>query len=206
MRVLCLHGQGASPAIMESQTSTFRAYLPPTWSFDYLEAPCDSEPGPGLKGIYPPPHFCFFDKYNPEELEEAVEYVREVVEADGPYDAIMGFSQGASVAAAFIAQSPTSIKFGIFICAALIPPITALSEELVKTIGTFGHIDLPTLHCVGQHDTCYPQSVELSKSCESSLGQVLVLPGGHDVPRDDVTSRNIAHAIEKCARRALAMC
>jgi hypothetical protein len=159
-----------------------------------------------------------------------VEYVREVVEADGPFDGLMGFSQvsgpphflptrsrtvciltlddrqGASVAAAFLAQSPTAIKFAVFICAALIPPVAATTEELVRTIGTFGHIDLPTLHCVGQHDTCYPQSVQLSKSCESSLGQVLVLPGGHDVPRDDVTSRNIAHAIEKCARKALARC
>jgi hypothetical protein len=72
---------------------SFRAYLPPTWTFEYLEAPCDSQPGPGLKGIYPPPHFCFFDGYNPEEMEEAVEYVREVVEADGPFDGLMGFSQ-----------------------------------------------------------------------------------------------------------------
>lgn len=116
------------------------------------------------------------------------------------------YTQGASVAAAFLAQSPTAVKFAVFICAALIPPSAATTDNLVRTIGTFGHIDLPTLHCVGQHDTCYGQSVQLSKSCESSLGEVLVLPGGHDVPRDDVTSKNIARAIEKCARKAMARC
>ncbi|KXT02179.1 hypothetical protein AC578_5964 [Pseudocercospora eumusae] len=203
MRVLCLHGQGASPEIMESQTSSFRAFLPPTWTFDYLEAPYDSAPGPGIEGVYPPPHYCFFDWYTPERMQEAVDYVREVIEEDGPYDAIMGFSQGASVTASLLAQSAGNIKFAVFICAALIPPSSATADELARTIGSFGHIDVPTLHVIGQQDICYNQSIQLSKTCEQSLAQVVFHSGGHDVPRDDVNSRKIATGIEKCAKKAL---
>ena len=110
--------------------------------------------------------------------------------------------QGASVAAALIVQMPAAFQFAVFLCSALIPPSAATTDELVKTIGSFGHIDIPTLHCVGKDDLCYSQSVQLSKSCESSSSQVLIMPGGHDVPRDTTTSKSIADAIEKCARKA----
>lgn len=154
-------------------------------------------------------------------MKEAVEYVQEVIEEDGPYDAIIGFSQvmrpnqmqlsesvaylsqGASVASALLAQSPGKIKFAVFLCAALIPPSKATTDELTKTIGSFGHIDIPTVNVVGEQDLCYNQSVQLSKSCDSSMSQIIFHSGGHDVPRDDVTSRKIAAAIEKAAKKAL---
>lgn len=154
-------------------------------------------------------------------MKEAVEYVQEVIEEDGPYDAIIGFSQvtrsnhlqrsvsvadclqGASVASALLAQSPGTIKFAVFLCAALIPPSEATTEELTRTIGSFGHIDLPTVNVIGQQDLCYNQSLQLSKSCESSMSQTIFHSGGHDVPRDDITSRKIAMAIEKAAKKAL---
>lgn len=112
-------------------------------------------------------------------------------------------SQGAAVAAALIVQIPAAFQFAIFVCAALIPPSAATADRLVRTIGALGPIDMPTLHCVGKNDSCYSQSVQLSNSCERSLGHVLVMPGEHDIPRDATTSRSIAAAIERCAWKAL---
>jgi hypothetical protein len=46
-----------------------------------------------LKGIYPGPNYCFFDKYSPEQMQDALEYLDEIIAEDGPYDAVIGFSQ-----------------------------------------------------------------------------------------------------------------
>ncbi len=115
MRVLCLHGSGASAEIMESQigtsaldhvaqklaqeadecisTASIRALLPPSYNFEFLDAPLESEPAHELRGVYPGPYYCFFERCSAEEMKKAVNFVREVVDKDGPYDCVIGFSQ-----------------------------------------------------------------------------------------------------------------
>lgn len=208
MRILCLHGQGASARIFETQIAKLRAFLPQTWDYDYLEAPNNSEAAAELKGIYPGPNFCFFDRYTPKDMQDAVEYVDEVVKEDGPYDCVMGFSQGSSVAAAYVAQNlargiEQPFKLAIFMCAALIPPEAATESELVRTIGSLGKIDIPTVHIIGQKDLCYNQSIELMRSCDDTMAQVVLHPGGHDVPRDEINCHNMAVGIERGVRFAL---
>jgi pimeloyl-ACP methyl ester carboxylesterase len=91
----------------------------------------------------------------------------------------------------------------VLICAALIPPQVAGSGELVKTIGSFGSINIPTLHVIGKKDPCYSQSLELVKSCQKGSSQVILTNGGHHVPRDSVSARSIATAIESTLQVAL---
>lgn len=159
-------------------------------------------------------------------MAQAVNFVREVVEEDGPYDCVIGFSQvcwsdrpplptlpkaihqGASVAAAYLAlaqRSPSfeaSIKMAVFICAALINPKIATSNELTRTIGALGRIGIPTLHIIGLKDPCYAQSMQLVKSCEMRTACTVFHGGGHDVPRDAAHSAKMAGEIERRARVA----
>lgn len=93
MRVLCLHGQGSSATIFESQLSRLIAALPPHYTFDFVDAPIECGAGLDVGGVFPGPYYCFFESYTPERMENAIEYVREIVEEDGPYDAIFAFSQ-----------------------------------------------------------------------------------------------------------------
>ena len=67
--------------------------LPPHWALDFVDAPIECGPGLNISGIYPAPYYCFFESYTPERMSDAVSFVREIVEEDGPYDAIFGFSQ-----------------------------------------------------------------------------------------------------------------
>jgi len=87
-------------------------------------------------------------------------------------------------------------------CAALIPPKIAIGPELVRTIGALGDMDVPTVHIVGQHDPCYPQSTQLVKSCNQSNSQIIIHNGGHDIPRDAKNCRSMATGIERTARLA----
>ena len=116
--------------------------------------------------------------------------------------------QGASVAAACITKSHKEqifhlpFKMAVFMCAALIPPEIASEADLVKTIGSFGNIDIPTVHVIGKRDLCYSQSLQLLKSCTVSSAQSVFNGGGHDVPRDAANTTNICVGIERAARLA----
>ncbi|KUJ13196.1 uncharacterized protein LY89DRAFT_687410 [Mollisia scopiformis] len=203
-RILCLHGSGSSAEIMETQIANIRSLLPSTYVFDFLDAPIECDAAAELEGLFPGPYYCFFDKYSEEEMQKAIEFVHEVVEEDGPYDCVMGFSQGASVAAAYIAQQQlqgpfkeVSFKLAVFLCAALVPPQITTNEPLSNAIGALGLIDIPTVHVIGRKDPCQAQSLGLVKSCTSSMAQVLLTDGGHDVPRDAINAKKIALGIER---------
>lgn len=70
---------------------------------------------------YPGPYLCYYDAPTPEAVQAAVDLVFEVVEEDGPYDAVLGFSYGASLAVTVLATAvekfpnkPPPFKAGIF--------------------------------------------------------------------------------------------
>lgn len=177
-----------------------------------------------MDSVYGGPYYCFFESYTPERMAAAVEYVREIVEDEGPFDGIIGFSQGASVTAAYLAAYPETTEatalafsFAIFICAALIPPEIAHGKHLEETIGSLLNnlpLPIPSLHIIGNQDTCYGQSVSLMQSCQASalsaksntsklpegVADVVYFPGGHQVPRDTAMVRKIEKAVEKTSR------
>lgn len=127
-KILCLHGHGTSGSIFKSQTGTsftppvltphqhlsitetnltaipttaaFRSKLPPSYTFDFISAPHPSAPAPGIKAIYrDSPTYTWFREPTPTGLRDAHNWVLEYVKKNGPYDAVMGFSQGCSLIA-----------------------------------------------------------------------------------------------------------
>ncbi len=114
------------------------------------------------------------------------------------------------MAAAFIARERSRgsfenapFKMAIFLCAALIPPQEATASGLANTMGTLGQIDIPTVHVIGRKDLCEAQSLRLVMSCARNTAQVLIIDGGHDVPRDAFNTKRIAVAIEYALRIGL---
>jgi hypothetical protein len=229
MRVLCLHGQGSSATIFESQLSRLMAALPSHYTFDFVDAPVECGPGLDVGDVYPGPYYCFFDAYTPERMDDAIEHVREIVEEDGPYDAIIAFSQvsllsthhdarlmcpkGASVTAAFLSaccsmpHNEPPCAFAVFICTALIPPsLAAATEKLEETVGSLianGPLPLPTVHVLGTKDLCFPQSVKLWEAAATpGLTQALQFSGGHEIPKEAAVIKRMRDTVEKAARIA----
>lgn len=117
--------------------------------------------------------------------------------------------QGASVAAAYIAHrkltgslEEDSFKAAVFLCAALVPPKSVAEGNITNMTGVSELINMPTVHIIGRKDLCQDQSLALVKCCTQNMAQVLLNDSGHDVPRDIVNSKNIAHAIERALRLA----
>ncbi|KAF1347665.1 serine hydrolase FSH [Delphinella strobiligena] len=147
MRFLCLHGKGTSAAILESQTAQFRCFLPPSYSgtehaFDFIDAPLLSDPAPPVDHFYAGPFYSWYALPLTSELENAHEWLSNLIQEKGPYDGVLGFSQGCALAATFLLRlqrdeiGQASIrgrppqqpfKFAVFICGGL--PLYYLADQ-----------------------------------------------------------------------------
>ncbi|KAI9642735.1 hypothetical protein NHQ30_008466 [Ciborinia camelliae] len=143
-RVLCLHGMGSSARIFESQTAGFRDLLSEDYDFDFLDAPTICNADPGLKDIYPGPYRCWYKTPTTASMSKIHALIIEYMDMNGPYDAVMGFSQGAAVAASIMLQhqlsnpphTPPIFKAGIFISSPL--PFSPTLDHGIDTRSYFG--------------------------------------------------------------------
>lgn len=137
--------------------------------------------------------------------------LQEHVSSNGPFDALMGFSQGAILAATFLAQryhvTPTSfspdIKFAVFFCGG---EARGLRDGVAArlSVGLDGAvIDIPTVHIIGKKDTEYVAGIELSQLCKQEQREVLEFDGGHEVPMGRKVVSEMTAAVERVIDRAL---
>ncbi|KAK0611194.1 serine hydrolase FSH [Immersiella caudata] len=105
MRFLCLHGMGTNPEILESQLDPLRSRLPHTWEFEFLEGEISTNPFPDIAQTYSGPYLCYYRYPTPEAVQSAVDTVLDIAKSDGPFDVILGFSNGAALAATALATA-----------------------------------------------------------------------------------------------------
>ncbi|KIX09417.1 uncharacterized protein Z518_00497 [Rhinocladiella mackenziei CBS 650.93] len=126
MRVLCLHGMGTNAGIFETQTEIFRNLLPKHLDFEFFDADHEIEAADGVGDIFPGPYTCWYPVPTNTNVQDAHHFVWDVIEQEGPFDAVMGFSQGAALAASVILthriehpREPAPFKLAVFICGSL---------------------------------------------------------------------------------------
>ncbi|KAF1993036.1 hypothetical protein P154DRAFT_106180 [Amniculicola lignicola CBS 123094] len=120
VRVLCLHGQGVNSAVFQKQTESLRAMLPVDYEFHFFDGKYECESAEEVRDHYPPPYLTWYNTPTVEKVKDAHEQIRQIIKTHGPFDAVMGFSQGAAVAASLLLHeelesTPLSFKAAIFI-------------------------------------------------------------------------------------------
>lgn len=80
----------------------FFSQISPEHTFDFIDAQFEGSAAPGIADVFPGPYFVWYQNYNPENVEKVHEYLQSVIDEDGPYDGIIGFSEGAALAASFL--------------------------------------------------------------------------------------------------------
>ena len=140
------------------------------------------------------------------ESSKACDFLQQYVEEhdEDPFDGILGFSEGASVAASLIlrqfAEKRTSpFKFAIFICA--VPPFRWHGKGIISTDETTERINIPTAHIVGSKDPLGQGSRVVYNLCHQPFASIFDHHGGHTIPWNLVSTRGIAKEIRAAIQR-----
>ena len=70
--------------------------LPSHWEWEFIDADIECDAAPGIDGIYPGPYLSYFRMPSIDKIQEIHEWVYEVIEEDGPFDGVLGFSEASS--------------------------------------------------------------------------------------------------------------
>ncbi|KAL4860668.1 hypothetical protein BDV12DRAFT_91895 [Aspergillus spectabilis] len=225
MRFLCLHGGSTSGEIFEIQSGGLTASLESKGhKFHFINGRLNSDCEPELKGIVPPPYFNHYPRDKPpgRDLQTAIEYTYRIIARDGPFDAVMGFSQGAALAFSLLQHHARSkgssadsesepeplFKVAVFICAGA--PYELSGEKMVSSPGDSeteekgkGYlVNIPTAHIVGSQDALYAQGMKLYRLCDPGKAEVYDHGGRHMIPFDGERNDAMVGVIERVIERA----
>ncbi|XP_061752746.1 esterase OVCA2 isoform X2 [Nerophis ophidion] len=198
VRVLCVHGYRQSAASFREKTGALRKLLKKQVELVYVDAPhCvvqvqENHVGSNAGGdqdsrgwwFSDPESGTFSAQQQCEEssgLEESVAAVREAVKLRGPFDGILGFSQGAALVAILCAlqEQHAEPDFG-FRFAILVAAFRSACAEHQRFYSA--PVRMPSLHVFGLEDRVIPDSMSRELLPCFLDPQVLTHPGGHFVP------------------------
>ncbi|KAH8075030.1 transcription factor Iwr1 [Aureococcus anophagefferens] len=116
------------------------------------------------------------------------------------HDAVLGFSQGAAMAAVLCALHPHRVRFGIFACG-----YTAVGtglKALAEGDEGLGAIDVPSLHIVGERDGAVPP--EAGEHLASRFKDPVIVRTSAGIGCRGTTSRRRARALRRARRGSAA--
>lgn len=161
----------------------------------------------GISALFPNDQFfAYYDPSNSASILQAVDDLFAYVSAEGPFDGVMGFSQGAALAAMLLARDSSSVpfSFAIFLCAGL-----PFCEASLRK-GVLQHLDpmvdgelilVPTAHIVGAKDDALEASLALKDLCCERVRGVFDHGAGHEVP---VNPKGVIGHMARCVEDAIA--
>lgn len=190
-RILCLHGKSQNGASFRSKIGGARRKLERKYELDFLDAPIALRPDPAASseagtGEEPETDWgrAWFlrdnvgdGKWRYHKIDEAVKYVSEYAKVNGPYDALLGFSQGGTLTTSLAATgSIPGIKCVVTAGSPYVPD-TLLADNVVEE-----GMRMPKLHLAGETDSVVP--IESTKMlCEhGGNGEFYLHDKGHMFP------------------------
>uniref|UniRef100_A0A0E0LPZ4 EF-hand domain-containing protein n=1 Tax=Oryza punctata TaxID=4537 RepID=A0A0E0LPZ4_ORYPU len=145
-----------------------------------------------IEGIFPPPYFEWF-QFNKDfteytNLDECISYLCDYMVKNGPFDGLLGFSQGATLSALLIGYQAQGkvlndhppIKFMVSIAG------SKFRDPSICNVAYKGPIKVKSVHFIGDKDWLKVPSEELAAAFEDPV--IIRRPQGHTVPRLDEAS------------------
>ncbi|KAL3688122.1 hypothetical protein R1sor_014431 [Riccia sorocarpa] len=205
LRVLALHGFRTSGAILQKQLSRWSPSVHELVELTFLDGLFPATGESDVKAIFEGPYFEWMqhngdwsEYYN---YEQSLAYIVDYMEKKGPFDGILGFSQGAILGGCLLAcQIKKRVVGGK--SPADLPPIrfyislsgTYLNDKGIKDVYSGDPMDVPTLHFIGANDDM--PSVEYLQFWKDPTE--LHHRSGHRVPRLDEKTSSKVVAFLKC--------
>ncbi|GKV32678.1 hypothetical protein SLEP1_g41270 [Rubroshorea leprosula] len=189
MKILCLHGFRTSGSFLQKQISKWD---PSIFAPFQLEFPDGIFPAGGksdIEGIFPPPYFEWF-QFNKDfteytNLEECISYLCEYITTKGPFDGLLGFSQGTTLSGLLMGYQMQGkvLKehppFKLFIAISG----SKFRDPSICDVAYKDKIKVRSVHFIGEKDWLKLPSEDLANAFEDPL--IIRHPQGHTVPRLD---------------------
>ncbi|XP_038697636.1 esterase OVCA2-like [Tripterygium wilfordii] len=194
-RILCLHGFRTSGKILEnlirrrwSETALEKLDL------DFLDGPFPAQGKSDVEGIFDPPYYEWYQSYQDykeyKNFEECIAYIEDYMTKHGPFDGLLGFSQGALISAAMPGMQAQGvalrrvpkIKFLIIISGAKFKGLQFGQPKLAANAFS-SPIECPSLHFIGETDFLKQEGTALLESFVDPV--VIYHLRGHTVPKLD---------------------
>ena len=145
------------------------------------------------------------------QLLRAHEYLDEIVEEEGPFEGLLGFSQGAEVAASLLLYQGQNVKFkfAVFIGGTQPYDVSALvsgkdSKPVKMRADTHSaRIGIPTAHVIGRSDAYREFSKAFLGLCNPREVKVYDHKGAHVVPRGQEAMEDLTAALNWVVDRAM---
>jgi hypothetical protein len=131
-----------------------------------------------------------------------VEYIRNILEEDGPFDGVIGTSQGACAAATALVDSletsrktarPNPMKCGIFFIG--LPPLNPNGKGCLLGDEWDHKISTPTCHVFSESDPIVALAKALYNICEPSSRRLVLHDGGHIIPHESELMAEVAQFV-----------
>ncbi|KAF9873040.1 hypothetical protein CkaCkLH20_09550 [Colletotrichum karsti] len=144
--------------------------------------------------------------------QDALESVFEVLDREGDIDAVLGYSEGAMIAAGVVLEEgrrlresgrERRIRFAVFISGSVAPVKDQTGEFQLPLVGEWDSvIDIPTCHVVGSNDTLIHSASALYNICDRESAELFDHGRGHIVPRDAQDVEDWVRSVEMSGRKA----
>ncbi|XP_021274091.1 esterase C25G4.2-like [Herrania umbratica] len=204
-RILCLHGFRTSGEILKKMIGKWPAALLENFDFDFPDAPFPAKGKSDVEGLYDPPYYEWFQVNEVECLnfEECIAYIEDYMVKHGPFDGLLGFSQGGMLAAVLpwmqrkgvaFTKVP-KIKFLIIISGFKLRELKHGPPKLL--VNAFpAPVECPSLHLIGEKDFLKEVGFTLLKSFVKPF--VIHHSMGHTIPKlDEKGQETMLKFIEK---------
>ena len=132
VKFLCFHGWRTSGEILKTQTNAFRGGTGIDCDFPDALYYSQGEPDDLVAMFYPSPPHAYFEWFigdgyqdKSKTIESSLDYIIEFIDRNGPYDGILGFSQGAAFATSLLSrlqETQSSYHFKIAILVGGVAP------------------------------------------------------------------------------------
>ncbi|KAM7253026.1 hypothetical protein ACFE04_025644 [Oxalis oulophora] len=186
-RFLCLHGFRTSGEILKNQVTTkWPPSLLQNIDLVFPDAPFPAFGKSDVRAIYNPPYYEWF-QFNQDfteysNLDKCFTYIEDYMVRLGPFDGLLGFSQGAILSAALPglqAQGKALTKVPKIKCLIIVGGAKFKSRDLAQAYSS--SIEIPSLHFLGETDLLKADGLEL---LEHFVDPVIIHhQEGHSIPR-----------------------
>ncbi|KAA8517859.1 hypothetical protein F0562_015352 [Nyssa sinensis] len=189
MKILCLHGFRTSGNFLQKQLSKWdpSIFAPHDFHMDFPDGLYPAAGKSDIEAIFPPPYFEWF-QFNMDfteytNLEECISYLCEYIKSKGPFDGLLGFSQGATLSALLLGYQTQGkvlkehppMKLFVSISG------TKFKDPSLCEVAYKDPIKVKSVHFVGAKDWLRLPSEELATAFDNPL--IIRHPQGHTVPR-----------------------